>query len=167
MGFSPILYPNKSDLVLSKWSGILPANLILIGFTFAVNSILDSSTFGSLVESHTEISFRRDDMSKIKSKQKPSIKSKRTVKRRRVTFSFESNQAKEVILLGDFNNWNPKTHPMKSDGNGSWNKTVIIPPGRYEYKFLVDGKWAEDPRNEQYSSNCFGTCNSVLNVTPK
>ena len=89
------------------------------------------------------------------------------MKRRRVTFSFESNQAKEVILLGDFNNWNPKTHPMKSDGNGSWNRTVIIPPGRYEYKFLVDGKWAEDPRNEQLSSNCFGTCNSVLNLAPK
>ena len=106
-------------------------------------------------------------MSKIKSKNKPSIKTNRTMKRRRVMFSFESNQAKEVILLGDFNNWNPKTHPMKSKGNGSWERTVIIPPGRYEYKFLVDGKWAEDPRNEQYSSNCFGTCNSVLNVTPK
>ena len=106
-------------------------------------------------------------MSKIKPKQKPPIKSKQTVKSRKVTFLFESTRAKEVILLGDFNDWNPKTHPMKSDGSGKWNKTVIMPPGRYEYKFLVDGKWAEDPRNDQHSSNCFGTCNSVLDLAPK
>ena len=49
-------------------------------------------------------------MTKVKSKQKS--------KRRRVTFSFESNDAKEVILMGDFNNWNPKKHPMKFSGSG-------------------------------------------------
>jgi 5'-AMP-activated protein kinase regulatory beta subunit len=89
------------------------------------------------------------------------------MKRQRVTFSIESNNAEEIILMGDFNNWNPKTHPMKRDGNGIWNRTVIIPPGRYEYKFLVDGKWAEDPRNDQHSMNFFGTYNSVLNLAPK
>ena len=93
------------------------------------------------------------------------INSKQKIKRRRVTFSFESSDAKEVILMGDFNNWNAKKHPMKSNGNGMWNKSVVIPPGRYEYKFLVDGEWREDPRNDQVCPNRFGTQNNVINLT--
>jgi 5'-AMP-activated protein kinase regulatory beta subunit len=93
------------------------------------------------------------------------IKPKQKIKRRRVTFSFESSGAKEVILMGEFNNWNTKTHPMKSNGNGMWKKSVVIPPGRYEYKFLVDEKWKEDPQNDRTCLNCFGTNNNVFNLT--
>ena len=93
------------------------------------------------------------------------IKSKQKIKRRRVTFSFESSDAKEVILMGDFNNWSEKIHPMKSNGNGMWNKSVVVPPGRYEYKFLVDRQWKEDPQNDQTCLNCFGTYNNVFNLT--
>ena len=66
------------------------------------------------------------------------IKSKQKIKRRRVTFSFESKDAEEVILIGAFNNWNPKKHPMQKDRNGMWVKSVIISPGKYENKFLAD-----------------------------
>jgi len=93
------------------------------------------------------------------------ITSKQKIKRRRVTFSFESSDAKEVILMGDFNNWNAKKHPMKSNGNGMWKKSVMIPPGRYEYKLLVDRQWEEDPQNDQTCLNGFGTYNNVLNLT--
>lgn len=106
-------------------------------------------------------------MLRDKSKQKKHAQLNQPIKRQKVTFSFETRIAKDVILLGDFNDWNPKTHPMKKDGSGIWNKAVIIPPGRYEYKFLVDGKWTLDPRNNQSSPNCFGTYNSVLQVAPK
>ena len=92
------------------------------------------------------------------------IKSKQKIKRRRVTFSFESSDAQEVILVGDFNNWNVKKHSMKKDGNGTWVKSVIISPGKYEYKFLVDGQWKEDPQNGQTCPNCFGTYNNVINL---
>jgi len=91
-----------------------------------------------------------------------SVKSKQAIKRRRVTFSLEVPSAAEVILTGDFNNWNSKKHPMKNDGNGNWNKTVMLEPGKYEYKFLIDGNWKEDPGNQQTCSNRFGTLNSVL-----
>lgn len=93
------------------------------------------------------------------------IKLKQKIKRRRVTFSFESINAKEVILMGDFNNWSTKKHPMKSSGNGMWHKNVVIPPGRYEYKFLVDRQWKEDPQNDQTCLNCFGTYNNVIYLT--
>ena len=92
------------------------------------------------------------------------IKAKQKIKRRGVTFSFESSDAKEVILMGDFNNWNAKKHPMKSDENGMWNKSVVIPPGRYEYKFLVDRQWKEDPQNPQKERNSFGDINSLVEV---
>lgn len=91
--------------------------------------------------------------------------SKVKTKRRRTTFSLEAMGAKEVVLMGDFNNWNPQTHPMKNDGNGIWNKTVMLPPGTCEYKFLIDGDWKEDPQNYQTCPNDFGTQNNVLNVT--
>ena len=93
------------------------------------------------------------------------VKTRQDIKRRKVTFSLEATDAKEVVLMGDFNNWNPKKHPMQKDGNGIWNKVVIIPPGNYEYKFLVDGEWKEDPQNEQKCANCFGTHNSIFNLT--
>lgn len=103
-------------------------------------------------------------MKTIKSKQKSNITLKQIVKRRRVTFSFKATVANEVILMGDFNNWNPKKHPMKNDGGGTWSKTVVLSPGEHEYKFFVDGEWKKDPRNDQTCLNCFGTQNSVLNL---
>jgi 1,4-alpha-glucan branching enzyme len=95
------------------------------------------------------------------------VEIKQNQKRRRTTFSLEATEAKEVVLMGDFNNWNPKTHPMKNDGNGIWNKTVMLFPGTYEYKFLIDGAWKEDPQNYRTCPNGFGTHNSVINVTGK
>ena len=65
-------------------------------------------------------------MSKVRSKQK--------IKRRRWTFTLEAVEAKEVILMGNFNNWSPKKHPMQRDKNGMWNKAVMLSPGNYEYK---------------------------------
>ena len=77
------------------------------------------------------------------------VKSKNKNKRRKVTFSLDLSGAKEVILMGDFNNWSSKKHLMRQDGNGVWNKAVLLPPGSYQYKFLVDGQWREDPKNDQ------------------
>ena len=94
-------------------------------------------------------------------------KEKTKRKLRKVKFSFESAGAGEVFLLGDFNNWNPKAHPMKNDGNGRWSRSVVIPPGKYEYKFLADGQWLIDPCNDQCCPNCFGSDNNVLNLKLK
>ena len=94
-------------------------------------------------------------------------KSSTQIKKRRTTFSLDSREAKEVYLMGSFNNWNPKKHPMQKKENGKWEKTVIIPPGMHEYKFLVDGQWKEDPQNGLTCQNCFGTKNSVLDFTRK
>ena len=93
---------------------------------------------------------------------KKKAKGKGERKRRRVTISLEAPEAKEVILMGDFNKWNAKIHRMQRDDNGLWEKTVMLFPGRYEYKFLVDGQWQNDPSNDQLCYNRFGTQNNLL-----
>ena len=87
------------------------------------------------------------------------------IKRRRIEFTLEAPAAGEVIVAGDFNNWNLKSHPMKKAGNGIWNRTMVLPVGTYEYKFLIDGNWRLDPQNRQVSRNCFGSLNNVLRLT--
>ncbi len=92
-------------------------------------------------------------------------KSKEKSKRRRVNLSLEAHNSKQVMVAGDFNAWNANTHPMKQDEKGVWKKMLILPSGRYEYKFLVDGKWQDDPKNDQKCPNCFGTQNNVLIIS--
>jgi 1,4-alpha-glucan branching enzyme len=92
-------------------------------------------------------------------------KSKQKIKSRKVTFSIAAPKAKEVFLAGDFNNWDPETHPMIKDSNGVWKKSVMLVPSQYEYKFIIDGDWKEDPRNDQINSNCFGTVNSIIKLS--
>ena len=89
-------------------------------------------------------------------------KSSQEIKKYKTTFWLHSADAEEVYLMGSFNNWNPKKHPMQKKDNGTWEKTVIISSGMHEYKFLVDGQWEEDPQNCLTCLNCFGTKNSVL-----
>ena len=86
-------------------------------------------------------------------------------KKRKITFSLDKDTAAEVALVGDFNNWSETSHPMKKNKNGVWEKSLMLDIGRYEYKFIVDGRWQSDPQNGQVSKNCFGSINNVLMVT--
>ncbi len=84
--------------------------------------------------------------------------------KRRVTFTLEVKEAGNIALMGDFNNWNEKTHPMKKDAGYIWKKTVFLNSGRYEYRFLVDGEWQNDLKNNQLCKNRFGTYNNFIVV---
>ena len=86
-------------------------------------------------------------------------------KKRKITFSLSSDTAVDVAVAGDFNNWNPASHPLKKNKNGVWEKILMLDIGRYEYRFLVDGHWESDPKNNQVCKNSFGTVNNVLMVT--
>ena len=90
--------------------------------------------------------------------------SKITIKRRSVKFEIKAIDSESVFLVGDFNGWNENKHPMKYDGGGIWRKTVIIKPGTYEYKFIVDGRWENDPNNEKHSINTYGTKNNWIRI---
>jgi len=91
-------------------------------------------------------------------------KQKKKAQNKRITFKLEATEAKETILVGDFNNWDVEKHRMKKDNKGKWTKIVTLAPGRYEYKFLVDGEWQNDPSNDQVVPNSLGTLNNLLTV---
>jgi len=48
--------------------------------------------------------------------------------------------------------------------DGEWTKELTLSPGRYEYRFVVDGEWADDPAAIELIPNPFGTANAVLIV---
>ena len=75
-----------------------------------------------------------------------------------------SPNAKEVYLVGEFNNWNPRADRMTRTKNG-FRRTMQLPPGEYQYKFLVDGQWHNDPSASRQVPNAFGTTNSVVRVS--
>ncbi|RKY32801.1 MAG: hypothetical protein DRP74_01770 [Candidatus Omnitrophota bacterium] len=79
-------------------------------------------------------------------------------------FKFRAPQANRVSLAGSFNNWDTQTFTAKKDSRGNWVVKVRLQPGRYEYKFFVDGNWMEDPNNKTRSFNTFGSQNSVIEV---
>ena len=49
-------------------------------------------------------------------------------------------------------------------GGGKWAKELSLAPGRYEYRFVVDGKWIDDPKAKAYMPNSSGGRNAVLHV---
>jgi 1,4-alpha-glucan branching enzyme len=95
---------------------------------------------------------------------KKEVKRKARPKRRRTVFSVSAPDAHEVFLAGDFNDWDGRKHPMKKEKNGVWKKVTQLLPGKYEYKFLIDGQWHNDPASAWTCQNAFGTTNNVIEV---
>jgi 1,4-alpha-glucan branching enzyme len=72
--------------------------------------------------------------------------------------------AKQVIVSGNFNNWNPEGYTMQKK-DGVWSIPVYLKTGKCTYKFIVDGKWILDPDNKLWEENEYGTGNSLLWIT--
>ena len=71
-----------------------------------------------------------------------------TVKQpRAVVFRLEAPGATAVLLGGTFNGFDAVGTPLSPGGDGAWETTLTLAPGRYLYKFKVDGKWTLDPSN--------------------
>jgi peroxiredoxin len=88
-----------------------------------------------------------------------------------VTFRLDYPTAREVHLLGSFDTWVRSNATKMRQRNGVWVKTVSLPRGVHQYKFLVvadtdleDGGWMVDPANPRWVPNVAGTRNSVILV---
>lgn len=91
-----------------------------------------------------------------------------------IRFLFDAPSAKTVNLAGTFNDWggtlhgpfNPSIDPMHRNEQGVWEIVIPLKPGKYEYKFVIDGGvvWKEDPNNPERVDDGFGGYNSVLVV---
>ena len=82
----------------------------------------------------------------------------------RAIFSYENDTAREVFIAGDFNEWSETATPMSQADGGLWTAELDLPPGRYEYKLIVDGNYMEDPDNPEKAPDPYGGNNSVLVV---
>lgn len=74
--------------------------------------------------------------------------------------------AQAVSIAGSFNDWHPSVTPMIRLSDGKWAKELSLAPGRYEYRFVVDGEWVDDPAANELIPNPFGSANAVLEVRP-
>ena len=82
-----------------------------------------------------------------------------------VIFALESSAAKDIYVAGDFNDWKINDESKLARGeNGWWEKRVRLPHGRYRYKFVVDGEWTEDSKNQAREINAFGSFDSVMEI---
>jgi 1,4-alpha-glucan branching enzyme len=81
-----------------------------------------------------------------------------------VVLSLFDPEAKRVCVAGAFNNWSPEATPLREAGDGNWVVRLTLRSGQYEYGFVVDGQWREDPGASQRASNPYGGFNSVLVV---
>jgi 1,4-alpha-glucan branching enzyme len=81
-----------------------------------------------------------------------------------VTLEFHDPKPVSVFVAGTFNHWLSTTTPMTRNAKGRWTLQLSLPPGRYEYRLVVDGTWMADPLALQSVPNPFGGLNSVLHV---
>jgi hypothetical protein len=79
-------------------------------------------------------------------------------------FEFTSPTAARVCIAGTFNDWHPNATEMIALGDGQWRKELLLPPGEYEYRLVVDGAWIADPACADGKPNGLGETNSILRV---
>jgi chromosome partitioning protein len=87
---------------------------------------------------------------------------------REVEISFRDGEARDVRVAGDFNGWVPDKDVRSSlavaGSERVWTKRLTLPPGRYRYRYLVDGEWREDPTNPEHTPAPLGGRHSLLIV---
>ncbi len=86
-------------------------------------------------------------------------------------FTCLAPEGRAVFLAGTFNGWDPNATPMTKNADGNWDVSVTVAPGRYEFKFVVDGTWHCEPGCDDTNRGCpecvpnsFGTMNRVIGV---
>jgi chromosome partitioning protein len=82
-----------------------------------------------------------------------------------VVFSAQFDEAEQVLVAGDFNNWSPDAGAMARGGrSGQWMMKLPLSPGRYRYRLVVDGRWITDQNNQYVEANEYGELNNVIEV---
>ena len=72
--------------------------------------------------------------------------------------------ARKVCVAGTFNDWKPQRTPLERNAQGEWEVTLSLAPGEYEYRFVADDQWMDDPLPPRSIPNPFGGMNAVIQV---
>lgn len=95
---------------------------------------------------------------------KKDTKAKASDGRKEVIFRTQADPGSEVFVAGTFNDWDAAKHRMSDGGGGNFTATMLLAPGEYQYKFVVNGEWRVDSDCPAWVANDFGTLNSILRV---
>ena len=109
------------------------------------------------------ISCQEVSLEKISKKFKE-VTSKKVKELKEVTFSFSAPTARSVFVVGNFNNWAMNDETLLDKNDGVWSKKLKLQHGTYQYRFVVDGQWIEDPINPEIEKNPYGEYNSILDL---
>jgi len=82
-----------------------------------------------------------------------------------INFVCVAPDARHVFLMGDFNDWDPGSHPMKRQPDGAWLSQIPLTHGHHHYRFLVDGRPTLDPRAQGVARDHRGEKVSLLAVS--
>lgn len=84
--------------------------------------------------------------------------------RQRVVLTFSGFVGMDLRIAGDFNDWVPdRGVETRTEGELIY-KVLVVPPGTYQYRLVIEGDWYEDPTNPERVANYTGGFNSVLQV---
>ncbi len=84
-----------------------------------------------------------------------------------IIFSVFAPEAREVYLVGEFNNWQINDNARMMQNNGTWSKKINLGFGKYRYRFVVDGNWIEDTSNPLKEINPYGSVDSLVEINAK
>ena len=87
----------------------------------------------------------------------------------RVTFRLPKEaalNARQVTIVGYFNNWDHGATPMKKLKEGDFTVIMELECNReYRYKYLVDGmRWENDWHADRYEPNPYGGEDSIISI---
>lgn len=89
----------------------------------------------------------------------------RKATRRRVRFHIRTAPGSKVFVAGSFNDWDPTNRRLRDkETRGLFRTSMLLPPGRHEYKFVVNRTWLLDLENPEQTPNGHDSFNSVLTV---
>ena len=117
------------------------------------------------IKPHAQAAKAETTKSAVKAPVASAAAPKEAAKAHRVLFSLHTEAGRKVFVAGNFNDWDPTAKEMTDKNmDGNYSATLLLGPGKYQYKFIVDGTWCVDPKCDETIQNEHGTLNSVKHV---
>ena len=69
-----------------------------------------------------------------------------------------------VQVAGSWNQW--RARDLDLVGDDTWMLSLSIPPGTFQYKYIIDGVWIHDP-SKKWLQDAQGNTNNVIKVESK
>lgn len=145
-----------------RWTGMAAAAAALVLSTFFATAAYYDRVIGNQTIAAT-VADEGDEIDTTPIKTPASEEGEPIV----VELRLQAPWADTVVVVGDWNEWDPDAHPLHdADGDGVWEVEIEVrPDNEYRYQFVIDGRtWIPDPSSPITVDDGFGGENSVLNI---